>query len=74
MRTFKWTPEFRPDVESSIAPAWVPQPNLPLFLFNKTKFILYWYSLGQAAYTGAATAEISRPNVARMCVEVYLLK
>lgn len=29
MRTFRWTPDFRLDVESSIAPIWVSIPNLP---------------------------------------------
>ncbi|KAI3447060.1 hypothetical protein Pfo_003725 [Paulownia fortunei] len=32
---FKWSPEFEPNIESSIAPVWIQLPGLPIHLFDK---------------------------------------
>src|SRR5438270_493547 len=44
MRVFRWSPEFRPDVESPIVPVWVSLPSLPLYMFNKQ----WLFSIGNA--------------------------
>src|SRR5436190_17626985 len=74
MRIFKWSPEFRLDCESSIVPVWISLPNLPLFLFNKSGIFSIGSILGKPLTLDAATADLSRPNVARVCVEIDLLK
>src|SRR5436190_4128261 len=74
MRIFKWSPEFRLDCESSTVPVWISLPNLPLFLFNKSGIFSIGSLLGKPLTLDAATADLSRPNVARVCVEIDLLK
>src|SRR3954468_18855113 len=74
MRTFLWSPDFRLDAESSYAPIWVSMPNLPLFLFNKQSLFFIGSILGKPLTLDAPTAEITRPNLARLCVEIDLLK
>lgn len=61
-------------MESSIVPVWVSLPNLPLFLFNQLGLFSIGSLLGKPLILDAATGNLSRPNVARLCVEVYLLK
>lgn len=70
MRTFCWMPDFRLDAESSIAPVWVTIPYLSFFLINKQGLFSIGSLLGKPLTMGAATAEFSRPNIARLCVEV----
>ena len=41
MRIFKWTPDFRVDVESSIALIWVSFHGFPVHFFSETKSIFY---------------------------------
>src|SRR4051812_9337647 len=74
MRSFKWTPDFKLDVESSIAPVWISFPNLPLFLFNRPALFNIASLLGKPLTLDTPTADLSCPNVARVCVEVDLLK
>lgn len=60
MRVFIWNPNFRPYVESSLAPVWTSLPNLPLFFSDKQRL----FSIGKLIDTllthDAATAELSR--------------
>src|SRR4051812_5061445 len=74
MRFFKWSPDFRLDVEFSVVPVWISLPNLPLFLFNKPALFNIGSLLGKPLTLDAPTADLSRPSVARVCVEVDLLK
>src|SRR3954470_17173316 len=48
--------------------------DLPLFLFNKSGLFSIGSLLGKPLTLDAATADLSRPNVARVCVEIDLLK
>src|SRR2546430_15288690 len=74
MRSFRWTPDFRLAVQSSIVPVWISLPNLPLFLFNKRGLFSIGSLLGKPLTLDSATADLSRPSVARVCVEVDLTK
>lgn len=74
MGSFRWSPGFRPVVEPSAAPVWVSWPNLPLFSFNKQALFAIGSLIGKPLSFDAATAKMTRPNVARLCVEVDLLK
>lgn len=74
IRTFRWSPDFMLEIKSSIVPVWVSLPNLPLFLFNKNGLLSIGSLLGKSLTLDAATADLSRPSVARLCEEVDLLK
>ena len=74
MKLFKWTPSFHVDREPSVVPVWVSLPKLPIHLFNRECLFQIVATLGVPLYVDAATAALSRPSVARVCVEVDLLK
>ena len=74
MRVFKWTPSFHVDKEPSVAPVWFSLPNLPIHLFNKECLFHIVFPLGRPLFMDAATSALSRPSVARVCVEVELTK
>src|SRR4051812_26232640 len=74
MRMFKWSPDFRLEWESPIVPVWISLPNLPLFLFNKSGLFSIGSLLSKPLTLDSATADMSRPSVARVCVEIDLLK
>src|SRR4051812_26103252 len=73
MRSFRWSPEFRLDAESSIVPVWISLPNLPLFLCNKNDLFSIGSLLGKPLTQDNATSEVSRPSVVRICAEIDLL-
>ncbi|KAL2491445.1 Uncharacterized protein Adt_27073 [Abeliophyllum distichum] len=72
MRVLKWTCDFHPDVETSIAPVWISFPLLPVHL--RAKEFLYALSklVGIPLRIDEATADLLRPSEARVCVEVNL--
>src|SRR3954469_21867824 len=74
MRVFRWTPDFRSDVESPLAPVWVGFPNLPIYMFNKVCLFSIGRLLGTPITLDIAIAEFKRPSMAKICVQVDLLK
>lgn len=74
MRIFRSRPDLRLDVESSIIPRWISLPNLPLFLFNKQGLFYIGSLLGKSLTLDVAIADLFRPSVARICVEIDVLK
>lgn len=74
MRMFRWSPDFRLECESRIVPVWIALPNLPFFLFNKSGLFSIASLLGKLLTLDAPTADLARPNVDRICVEIDLLK
>lgn len=73
MRSFRWIPDFRLDVESSIVSVWNSLPNLPLFLFKKHGSFSIGSFLGKPLILDATPADLTRPSVARIWVEIDLL-
>ncbi|EOY06960.1 Uncharacterized protein TCM_021522 [Theobroma cacao] len=69
MRVFKWTPEFEPEKESAVVPVWISFPNLKAHLFEKSALLLIAKTVGKPLFVDEATANGSRPSVARVCVE-----
>src|SRR4051812_27952749 len=63
MRMFRWTPNFRPEVESSIVPVWIQLPNLPLFMFNKHCIFPIARSIGSPLALDLP-AQATRPSLA----------
>ena len=74
MRVFKWTPSFHVDREPSVVPVWFQVPKLPLHLFHKETLFQIAEVVGVPLLVDAATLAVSRPSVARVCVEVDLMK
>ncbi|EOY34749.1 Uncharacterized protein TCM_042329 [Theobroma cacao] len=69
MRVFKWTPEFEPEKESAVVPVWIAFPNLKAHLFEKSALLLIAKTVGKPLFVDEATANGSRPSVARVCIE-----
>lgn len=74
MRIFRWSPDFRPDVQSSIAPIWISLPNLLRFLFDKKFLFSIGELIGNALTLDFLIMELSHPSMVRLCIEVDLLK
>ena len=74
MRIFKWSPDFRPDIESSIAPIWLSFPKLPVHFFSKSALFSIAQLIGKPVKLDTSTVEINRSSMARVCVETDLQK
>ncbi|XP_071933097.1 uncharacterized protein [Coffea arabica] len=73
MSLSKWTIDFKPGAESSIAPVWVNFPGLPLPFFEKQFLLKLGNLLGRPLKVDEATASLKRPSVARILLEVDVL-
>ncbi|EOY06959.1 Uncharacterized protein TCM_021521 [Theobroma cacao] len=69
MRVFKWSPDFQPEKESSLVPVWISFPNLRAHLYEKSALLMIAKSVGRPLFVDEATANGTRPSVARVCVE-----
>ncbi|EOY19056.1 Uncharacterized protein TCM_043721 [Theobroma cacao] len=74
MRVFKWTPEFETEKEPSTVPVWISFPNLKAHLFEKSALLLIAKAIGNPLWIDEATANGTRPSVARVCIEYDCLK
>lgn len=74
MRIFKWSPGFHTAKESSVVPVWLAFPRLPVHLFQKSALFQIASLIGFPLRTDVATAEWRRPSIARIQVEIDLLK
>ncbi|KAL2235590.1 UNVERIFIED_CONTAM: hypothetical protein Sindi_1291200 [Sesamum indicum] len=72
MRVFKWTPNFDPKIELAIAPVWIRLPELPVHLFEKNALFTLASKIGKPLRMDEPTADLSRPDLARVCVELDL--
>ncbi|KAL0401939.1 UNVERIFIED_CONTAM: hypothetical protein Slati_4223800 [Sesamum latifolium] len=72
MRVFKWSPDFDPQTESPIAPVWIKLPGLPVHLFEKNALFTFAAKIGKPLRMDEPTADLSRPDLARVCVEIDL--
>ncbi|KAL0413059.1 UNVERIFIED_CONTAM: hypothetical protein Sradi_1507600 [Sesamum radiatum] len=73
MRIFKWTPNFDPQIESSILPIWIRLLELPVHLFEKNVLFTLVAKIGKPLRIDEPTADLSRPDLARVCVELDLI-
>lgn len=74
MRVFKWSEDFHVDKESSIAPIWVGFPRLPVQFFQQDALFAISRLLGVPLRLDAATATLKRPSMARVQIEIDVLK
>ncbi|CAI9115453.1 OLC1v1016357C1 [Oldenlandia corymbosa var. corymbosa] len=73
MRVLKWTPQFNTEHESSIVPVWIAFEGLPLHRFNAEYLSKLASIVGTPLKIDVPTLNLSRPSIARVCVEVNLL-
>lgn len=74
MRIFKWSPYFRVDKESSIVPIWITLPRLPVPFFHKSALFPIARLIGHPLRLDEATTKLKRPSVARIQVEIDVLR
>jgi hypothetical protein len=74
MRVFKWTPHFHINEESSIGPVWVNLPMLSFHLYGEPSLLSITGQIGTFLKLDKATINLFRPSLARICIEVDLLK
>lgn len=73
MRVLKWTPFFSVELKSSIVLIWPWLPNLLVHLFGKGPLFSIAKRVGEPLKLNVSITMLSRPSVARICVEVDLL-
>ncbi|KAL0336692.1 UNVERIFIED_CONTAM: hypothetical protein Sradi_4881100 [Sesamum radiatum] len=72
MRVFKWTPNFDPQIESSIAPVRIRLLDLPVHLFEKNALFTLASKIAKPLRMDELIADLSRPDLACVCVELDL--
>ncbi|VFQ95461.1 unnamed protein product [Cuscuta campestris] len=70
LKVFRWTPDFDPNADSPLIPVWIGLEGLPIHLFDSLALYSIGNLLGKPLKTDSATTTLSRPSVARICVEI----
>ncbi|KAF8380731.1 hypothetical protein HHK36_028221 [Tetracentron sinense] len=70
----KWTPHFKAGSEPSLVRIWISLPHLPIHLYNVLSLSSIGNIVGKVLKIDGPTLADSRPSVARICIEVDLLK
>ncbi|OIT21155.1 putative ribonuclease h protein [Nicotiana attenuata] len=74
MRMFKWSPDFDPTEETSLAPIWVLLPELPFHMFKWDYLRHVLEQIGTPMKEDIATVSRTRAHMAKVRVEVDLMK
>ncbi|CAI9089817.1 OLC1v1024457C1 [Oldenlandia corymbosa var. corymbosa] len=74
MRMLKWMPGFRFEEDPPVVPIWVALYDLPIEFMHPEVIYSMATALGQPLKVDTPTLNITRPLVARFCVEVDLTK
>lgn len=74
LKVLKWSPDFTADHEPPVAPVWIYFNHLPIHLFQKGPLMFLASLLGRPLRIDTATHTLSLPSVARVCVELNLLR
>lgn len=74
MKVFHWTADFDPTSDSPLTPVCIGLEGLPLHLFDATAIFSIANLIGKPLKADTATLQLSRPSVARICVELDLSK
>ncbi|CAI9099277.1 OLC1v1036065C1 [Oldenlandia corymbosa var. corymbosa] len=70
----KWMPRFRFEEDPPVVPIWVALYDLPIEFMHPEVIYLMATALGQPLKVDTSTLNMTRPSVARFCVEVDLTK
>ncbi|KAG6492296.1 hypothetical protein ZIOFF_047250 [Zingiber officinale] len=74
LRIFKWLPNFSYSVESSVVAVWIQFLDFPIHMFNKHSLFSAARIVGKPIKLDEATTDGSRLSMARVCVEINLVK
>ncbi|VFQ87014.1 unnamed protein product [Cuscuta campestris] len=74
MKVLRWAPDYDAETESPLIPVWIGLEGLPIHLFDSSALYLIANLIGRPLRTDTATKNLSRPSVARLCVELDLSK
>lgn len=74
MRVFKWSLNFNTDRESSLVPVRVTMSRLPILFFAQPALFRIASLIGLPLCLDAITRSLKRPGVARIQIEIDLLK
>ncbi|XP_071928035.1 uncharacterized protein [Coffea arabica] len=74
MTISKWSLDFRANKEIAVAPVWVTFPELPIPFLHKVQLSKLAETLGRLLRIDVATADLRRPSVARILVEMDVSK
>ena len=74
MKVLKWTIDFTADHEPPVSPVSVSFNHLPIHLFQKGPLMSLTALIGRPLVIDAVTRSLSRPSVARVCIEVNFLR
>ncbi|XP_060217201.1 uncharacterized protein LOC132644615 [Lycium barbarum] len=70
----KWTPDFKPEEDLPVIPVWILLPGLPFHLHNWHYVKQIAKEVGTPLEIDVATISMTRPSMAKVRVEVDLLK
>ncbi|KAH0730979.1 hypothetical protein KY289_002167 [Solanum tuberosum] len=70
----KWTPDFKPEEDLPIAPVWILLPKLPFHMHTWQYIKQIVSSVGTPLEMDQATKSRTRPSMAKVRVEIDLLK
>ncbi|XP_009764067.1 uncharacterized protein [Nicotiana sylvestris] len=74
LRMFKWSPDFNPNEETSLAPIWILLPELPFHMFKWEYLKQVLEQIGTPMKEDIATIARTRSYMAKVRVEVDLMK
>ncbi|RAL55041.1 hypothetical protein DM860_018103 [Cuscuta australis] len=74
MNVCRWTCDFDPSIDSPLALVWIGVEGLPLHLFEPNALFSIANLVGLPLQMDSATVNLTRPSVARVCVELDLTK
>ncbi|VFQ79481.1 unnamed protein product [Cuscuta campestris] len=73
-QVFRWKNDFDPTVHSPLTPVWIGFAGLPIHLFEPNALFSIGNLIGTPLKMDHATLMLSRPSVARLCIELDLTK
>lgn len=72
MKILKWTTNFRPDTETTLAPVWINLPNLSWHYYEWDALYRIVQPMGTPLFMDKATASKTRPTTTKLRVEIDL--
>ncbi|KAF8369558.1 hypothetical protein HHK36_032421 [Tetracentron sinense] len=74
VRFIKWTPFFLAGSEPTVVPIWITLPGLPINFFNPKDLKAIGNIVGKVLKVDGPTKSLSRPSMARVCIEIDVSK
>ncbi|WMV43524.1 hypothetical protein MTR67_036909 [Solanum verrucosum] len=74
MKILRWTPNFKPEAETTLAPVWINLPDLPWHFYEWDAIQRICKSIGTPLIMDKATSSKTRPATAKVRIEVDLTR